>query len=374
MILFSFNYPPNDGGISRLCGEIVQGLLRRGIEVLVLTQASKNNNGSFVPKASEARITSRRPWRELSALQELRRKAISAPVICGIWYPEGLLATLANIHPLVLLVYGSEVLPTRSRSRRTLWRHLMQTVFNKSDLVIACSEYSLRLLKEKVPDCEAIAIPLAVDHVRFAPGNQTVAKNKFGVNGKHVLCSVSRIRAYKGHDVVFQALANLPAHLRNQFIYLIVGIGRDQLVLQSRANEKGVGSLVRWLNYIPEDDLPDIYRAADLFVLCTREVINQQEVEGFGLVFLEAQACGTPVVGTRTGGIPDAIKEGEGGWLIDQDDTQALTRILLKLAEAPDEFKDAGIKGRDRIERECTWERYLDQFISALEARGIQVG
>jgi phosphatidylinositol alpha-1,6-mannosyltransferase len=250
----------------------------------------------------------------------------------------------------------------------------MQTVFNKSDLVIACSDYSLRLLKEKVPACDAIAIPLAVDHVRFTPGNQNAAKNKFGVNGKHVLCSVSRIRAYKGHDVVFQALANLPAHLRDQFIYLIVGRGQDQIILQSRANEEGVGSLVRWLNYIPEDDLPDIYRAADLFVLCTREVINQQEVEGFGLVFLEAQACGTPVVGTRTGGIPDAIKEGEGGWLIDQDDTQALTRILLKLAETPEEFKDAGIKARARIERDCTWDHYLDQFISVLETRGIQVG
>ena len=64
---------------------------------------------------------------------------------------------------------------------------------------------------------------------------------------------------------------------------------------------------MRWLGFIKDDELPVFYRAADVFVLCMREATKSGEVEGFGMVFLEAQACGTPTIGTRSGGIPDAV-------------------------------------------------------------------
>ena len=144
--------------------------------------------------------------------------------------------------------------------------------------------------------------------------------------------------------------------------------------LQAKAQKLGVGSLVRWLGYVAEADLPDLYRASDLFVLCTREDKKRQEVDGFGLAFLEAQACGIPVVGTRTGGIPEAIRDGEGGWLIEQDDASALSQVLLRLAENPVSFRQAGEVARARVERGCTWDRYLDHFILALDWRGIRIG
>jgi phosphatidylinositol alpha-1,6-mannosyltransferase len=106
-------------------------------------------------------------------------------------------------------------------------------------------------------------------------------------------------------------------------------------------------------------------------VLCSREVIERQEVEGFGLVFLEAQACGTPVIGTRSGGIPDAVKEGEGGWLIAPDDSATLTSILSSLSTDPESFRKMGEEARLRVERECTWEHYMRRFTTALGAKGI---
>jgi phosphatidylinositol alpha-1,6-mannosyltransferase len=130
---------------------------------------------------------------------------------------------------------------------------------------------------------------------------------------------------------------------------------------------------VRFLGFVPEEDLPELYRASDLFVLCTREAAEQQEVEGFGLVFLEAQACGTPVVGTRTGGIPDAIREGEGGWLIEQDDAVRLAQILKRLAADPEQFRTAGLRARQHIERECAWSHYLDHLAAALTQAGVRL-
>jgi phosphatidylinositol alpha-1,6-mannosyltransferase len=143
--------------------------------------------------------------------------------------------------------------------------------------------------------------------------------------------------------------------------------------LQDEAAALGVDKVVRWLGYVAEADLLNLYQSADLFLLCTREDRGEPDVEGFGLAFLEAQACGIPVVGTRTGGIPDAIQESRGGWLIDQDDVAALVAIILRLAQDPGEFQRMGRLARDRIESECTADLYVSRFLENLKRHGIPV-
>ena len=372
--LYSFDYPPNHGGVSRLCAEIAAGMDRMGEGVRVLTQSSGIAKGSRVPEVFEVRVTPRRPWRELQALNLLCEGGRGQPVVCGAWYPEGLIATLAAARPRVILAHGSELMPTTARWRRGLWRRLQRKVLTSADLVVANSEYTRRLVLSSAPGSRAVAIPLAVDDFRFSPGDRSVCRAKWGLSDQFVLCSVSRLHAYKGHEIVFRALAGLPASERNRLIYLVAGRGPDQARLQSRAQDLGVDSSIRWLGYVAEDDLPDLYRASDLFVLCTREDLAASEVEGFGLVFLEAQACGTPVVGVRAGGIPDAIDHDDGGWLIDADDAPALMRLILHLARDPGLLRQAGMAARARIERQCTWDHYLQRFNAALNAEGISLG
>ena len=105
-----------------------------------------------------------------------------------------------------------------------------------------------------------------------------------------------------------------------------------------------------------EADLPDLYRASDLFVLCTREDMTDRAVEGFGLVLLEAQSCAVPVLSTRTGGIPDAVDEANGGWLIDDGDVSATTQVLRDLLGRPEAYRRAGQRARVRVERAFTWD------------------
>jgi phosphatidyl-myo-inositol dimannoside synthase len=186
-----------------------------------------------------------------------------------------------------------------------------------------------------------------------------------------VILTVARVVAHKGHGLVFRALAAMSDCRHAEFLYLVAGRGRDVPVLQQEAASLGLDRVVRWLGYVPEADLPDLHRSADLFALCTREEPDEPDVEGFGLVFLEAQACGIPVVGTCTGGIADAVQEGRGGWLIDEDDVPALQKILASLAVNPREIRDMGRIARQRIESEATWDHYIDRFIAALAMRGI---
>lgn len=371
--MFSYDYPPNVGGIARLCSEIATGWARAGADVQVIAPAARTGTPTLPLRIREIRLSRRRLWWEWNSYRALRDRICRGPVICGLWYPDGLLAQAADARPRVILAHGFELMPSKARWRREIWRQMLRCVCESADLVVANSECTRKLVLESAPRAKAMAIPLGVDYRRFSPGKGEEAKRRFGVANKVVLTSASRLQAYKGHDVVLRAIAACSERSRRNFIYLIAGTGPHQGELERQVTELGLAEQVRFLGFVPEDDLPDLYRASDLFLLCSREVIERQEIEGFGLVFLEAQACGTPVIGTRTGGIPDAVKEGEGGWLIAQDDSAMLARILSSLADDPEPFRKAGQEARKRVERECTWEHYMRRFTSALEANGIRL-
>jgi phosphatidyl-myo-inositol dimannoside synthase len=375
LLLFAFEYPPVSGGIARLCGGIGETFERGHFNARVLTQDCAATPCAGLP---EIRVASRRPIREWLAFQWLRKMRVASSIrrttICGVWYPEGLIAYLAGIHPLVILAHGAELLPTVNRWRRPLWNALQRIVLENADLVIANSEYTQRLVSNVAPKAHVETIPLAVDPDRFAPGDRDTAKAKFGVTGKRVLCTVSRIHHYKAHDTVLRAIASLAPDERRQLVYLIVGTGPYETELRKQTVELGIDSHVRWLGFVSEEDLPQVYWASDLFVLCTRDTPEERAVEGFGLVFLEAQSCGTPVVGTRNGGIPAAIRNGKGGWLIEPDDSQKLTDIIRELLQSPESFRTAGIQARQRVLDENTWECYGQRFTSALQSVGIYHG
>jgi phosphatidylinositol alpha-1,6-mannosyltransferase len=368
LLLFSSDFPPNDGGIARLCSEIAAGCTRAGVEVLVIAPAPRKGIPTPPSRIRELRVSRPRPWREWNSYRALHDRIGRGPVVCGLWYPDGLLAQAAGARPRVILAHGSELMPSRARWRREIWRRVQRRVCEAADLVVANSEYTRKLVLERAPGANALALPLAVDHERFSPGDREEAKRRFGVANRVVLSTVSRLHAYKGHDVVLRAIAATSERSRRNLVYLIAGKGPHQGELERQVTELGLAEQVRFLGFVPEDDLPDLYRASDLFLLCTREAAERQEVDGFGLVFLEAQACGTPVIGTRTGGIPDAVKEGEGGWLIEQDDAAALSRFLCQLVDDPTAFLVAGKRARKRVERECTWEHYVRRFVGALES------
>jgi len=369
LLLFTFEYPPVSGGIARLCAEIGCGLARHQVNGHVLTQdsaAPAYNNG-----LPEVRVNPKRLIREWRAFQWLRKQRHRTPTICGLWYPEGLIAHLAGLHPLVVLAHGAELLPTVNRWRRPLWKALQRRVLESASLVIANSEYTRQLVSKVAPNARVETIPLAVDPQRFAPTDREAAKAKYGVSGKHVLCTVSRMYPYKGHDVVLRAIASLAAIERERLVYMVVGKGPYEPGLRKLAAQLGVESNVRWLGFVAENDLREVYSASDLFVLCTRDAPEERSVEGFGLVFLEAQSCGTPVVGTRTGGIPAAVQHGEGGWLIEQDDPNALADIIRTLVHSPELFRAAGTQARQRVLRKHTWPHYMRHFSSVLKTAGI---
>ena len=148
----------------------------------------------------------------------------------------------------------------------------------------------------------------------YFPGDKKTARAKFGLSSESALLTVGRMATrerYKGHDQLLEALPDLLVDHPN-LVYLVAGDGDDRLRLEAKARELGVDSHVRFLGHVDHADLPDLYRAADLYSMPSTG-------EGFGVAFVEAMACGTPALGLAVGGAVDAFADGELGIVADKD-------------------------------------------------------
>jgi glycosyltransferase involved in cell wall biosynthesis len=162
-------------------------------------------------------------------------------------------------------------------------------------------------------------IPHGVDTDWFYPRDE---RHPAVDEEKTTLLYVGRLGARKGLDLASRALAEVDDE---RVEFLIAGTGRHEETLRELARELGIADRVRLLGYVPDEDLPVLYSSADVFVLPSR-------YEGFGLVLLEAMACGTPVIGADAGGIPTAVSDGEYGRVVERD--------ISELADAMYEFSN----------------------------------
>ncbi len=360
VVLFSFDYAPLDGGIARLCTELRRGLVARGVDVSVLTAP----NGANAAEAGTRRLHGSRPLRDARALALLARLAPNQVVLCGRWYPEGLLALLAG-REVVLLAHGAELLAPRNVGFARAQALVRRRVLERARLVVANSRYTAALVESIAPRARVSALPLGVDTSAFAPGDRETARAKLGVTARYVVSTVARILPFKGHETAITALAQLEPELRADFTYLIAGRGAHRDALAALAQDLGVTQQVKFAGLVPEPDLVNVYRASDLFCLLTCP--GARAVEGFGLALLEAQSCGIPVLGTRTGGIPDAVEDGRTGFLLEPADAAGVEAHLRQLVTVPERYRGIGRAGRERATSSCTWDAYAERLIALLD-------
>lgn len=225
--------------------------------------------------------------------------------------------------------------------------------------IIANSDFTADLCREIVPNGKVVALPLAVDHNIFRPLSRES-------NKKIILGSISRIFQFKGYDFVLKVISSMPQEYLQRLEWHIAGSGPYLQQLKNDVQDLNLSEVVKFHGFVDEDKLPNFYNSLDVFLLCTRHIKNSNNVEGFGLVFLEAQSCGTPTIGTKSGGIPSAVIPEKGGWLIEQDNVQQLSDLLLKILDNPWIAKEQGEKGRLRVVEDCTWDAYCKSLVKII--------
>src|SRR5213078_335602 len=214
--------------------------------------------------------------------------------------------------------------------------------------------------------CHALAADVRVVHLGTTPDifrpdvDPDPARRAYGLDGGPWLLTVARLDFHKGIDTVIRALPAIRATVPGTR-YAVAGIGSRRGALEALVAELGLGEAVRLLGFVPDQDLPALYNAADLFVLASRR--HDLLVEGFGISCVEASACGLPVIGSRSGGIPEAILEGETGLLVEPEDPAAVTAATVRVLEDEALRHRLGAAGRAAVEGYYNWDRVTADLV-----------
>jgi len=243
----------------------------------------------------------------------------------------------------------------------------MRQVHRRAGLLLANSRNTREVLQRFGADLAKVRVIYpGVDAARFAERSSRPRTQD------PVILSVGRLQRRKGHDTMLLALARLiDRHPR--VTYLIVGDGEERGRLEAMVGELGLGPHVRFEGEVAEASLPGYFARADVFALPNR--VERGDFEGFGIVFLEAAAAGVPTVGGRSGGVPEAIADGETGYLVGGEDAAELAATLDRLLSDAELSQALGSAGRRRVLREFTWEasasRLRDAHLELAAAHGI---
>lgn len=289
-------------------------------------------------------------------------------VWCAELKPAGYPARVLGL-PYGVVVYGTELLLLEAKVRRSgLKRWTARELLGRAAVIVAISTWTAvrarTLLTELDLDEQAArvrTVPLGTDPEQFRPGlDASGARRRYGLAAGPWLLTVARLEWHKGIDTTIRALPAVRAAVPGTR-YAVAGVGPRREALERLAADVGVRDAVQFLGHVPDDDLPALYNAADLYVGASRR--HDLLVEGFGISLVEASASGLAVVGGRSGGIPDAVHDGETGLLADPDDPAAVAAAVVDLLRDDERRRRMGAAGRRAVERFYNWDRVARDVI-----------
>jgi phosphatidylinositol alpha-1,6-mannosyltransferase len=360
-LLVTNDFPPKIGGIQSYLYELWRRLPPDDTTVLTTpyegaAEWDAQQKFRVVRTRQKVLFPTRSLTRDVDALA---REVGAKMVFLDPMLPLGLIGPRLRSAPYIVVAHGAEVtmpasLPfTRGRGRR---------VMRAAAGVVAAGGYPARQATRIAgQELRGVVIPPGVDADRFrplGPEARAATRARFGLDPDRMLVlGLSRLVPRKGFDVVIDAvlgLARAPVQLA------IAGVGRDRARLARRARGN---ANVHFLGRIPDDALPALFGCADIFAMCCRDRWGGIEAEGFGIVFLEAAACGVPAIAGRSGGAHEAVDDRVTGFVVAPQDTNAVRAALETLCEDADERERMGRAARARAVAEYSYDRLVERLL-----------
>ena len=378
-LLLALNFPPFGGGIARMMGEIAFRYPERALLVSTGTwPGSEACDPRFRQTIDRVAVSAKR-LRTLNGLVRWTQRAGALArgtspgfAWCDEVKPAGYAAAWLRARggpPFGVIAHGADFLLLDAKIRRSVFkRWTARHILARCSVVVANSRWTADLARSVLEflGCGALAadvrvVPLGTTPSRFRPGlDPAPVRRRHRLEGGPWLLTVARLDYHKGIDTVIRALPAIRAVFPT-VRYAVAGIGSRRDALERLVRELGLGDAVRLLGFVSDDDLPALYNAADLFVLASRRY--DLLVEGFGISIIEASASGLPVIGSRSGGIPEAIRDGENGFLVEPDDPAALAATAIRLLGDEGLRRRLGAAGRAAVEAYYNWDRVAADLI-----------
>jgi phosphatidyl-myo-inositol dimannoside synthase len=377
-LLLAYDFPPIGGGIARMMGELAK---RYPPGTLVVSTG--RYPGSAEADASLTNVVDRIaiPSRRLRTVQGLlvwshRAAALARSlrpefVWCGNFKPAGYPARWTRKRvgtPYGIVFYGTDLLLLQRQIQRSVTKRVSaRELIGSAAGLVAISQWTRNLclsvlgqLGFNAGEMDVRTLSLGTDPEYFRPGIDSAGvRQRYGLDGRRWLITVARLTKHKGVDMGLQVLARLRDRYPD-LAYVVVGSGGELPVLERLAQNLGVADRVRFLTGVPDTDLPGLYNCAEIYLGLSRQ--TEGNAEGFGISLVEAGACGLPVVGGRSGGIPDAVREGETGLLVDSERPAEVAAAVGELLDNPMMAQRLGTNGRQAVETHYNWKRVADDL------------
>ncbi|KIF70256.1 GDP-mannose-dependent alpha-(1-6)-phosphatidylinositol monomannoside mannosyltransferase [Streptomyces sp. AcH 505] len=289
----------------------------------------------------------------------------------SVWFgaaaPLGLMAPAlrrAGARRLVATTHGHEA----AWAQLPASRRLLRRIGEGTDTITYLGEYTRSRIAAALTPAAAgrmVQLPPGVDEKTFHPGSGGAAvREQLGLTSRPVVVCVSRLVPRKGQDTLIRAMPTILASVPDA-VLLIVGGGPYEKSLRSLARTTGVAESVRFTGPVPWPSLPAHYGAGDVFAMPCRTRRGGLDVEGLGIVYLEASATGLPVVAGDSGGAPDAVLDGETGWVVRGGAPETAERVVTLLGDA-ELRRRMGERGRRWVEERWRWDLLATRLRSLL--------
>jgi len=356
-LLVTNDFPPKIGGIQSLLWEWWRRLPPDSFAVLTSPHADAAEFDASQPyriERTKEPVLLPHPWM-VQRINSLAKDFGADFVVLDPALPLGLVGPSLKV-PYMVVLHGAEVtVPGRLPVSKQILGHVLRGAQH----VIAAGGYPSREGDHAAGrELQTTVVPPGVDTQRFVPltpDHRRHARAKFGfAEDDEIVLGISRLVPRKGFDTVIRAVAQLAPH-RPRLKLVIASTGRDEDRLKKLATE--LSAPVTFLGRVPHDDLPALYGCADVFSMMCRNRWGGLEQEGFGIVFVEAAACGVPQIAGDSGGAAEAVEDEVTGFVMkDPTDAAGLAARLVRILDHPETWQAMSVASRRRAESEFNYD------------------
>ncbi|MFH0840803.1 MAG: glycosyltransferase family 4 protein [bacterium] len=351
-VLITLEYPPFYGGIAHY----YEHLVRYYPEQIIVVDNQK----------AELIDQTRSFFKWLPAFKTLKQELKQGAnyVLVGHLLPLGTVAwflSLFNDFKYTVFLHGDD-LNFALRTSRKKW--LALKILNRADKIITANSYTADQTKKIIDQKQLGKVRVVnpgIDPKIIRHEEQAIKelKDKYNLHGKTILLGIGRLVKRKGYDMAIQAL-KLAIESNASLIYAIIGQGEEEALIRQQIQDLGLENNVIILGQVDEQTKSLWLKTCDIFIMTARNI--NDDVEGFGIVYLEANLAGKPVIAGKSGGVADAVEDNVNGLLVNGERVEDISQAILKLSEYESLRQKLGDQGRQRALQNFNWQKQAEKI------------
>jgi len=369
-LLTTIGFPPDIGGVATYWANLLEFLPTDKVVVLASERSGDLDfdiEQSYLVLRKNLISKSFIMWPKWLPLlfntAKVVRKEKIEQIIVGQVLPVGTVALILKWFlkiPYIISFHGMDAMRASASTRK---KGLYKLILKNAQKVIVNSNFTKDIVTKHLPENTEIEMIYPCPNIKYQKFTQSEldeVATKYNLNNKKVILSVGRLVQRKGVDKTLEAMKEVIKKIPEAY-YLIVGRGEYQSVLEDKINQLGLSDHAKIISRVDDKELAILYSLANLFTMAVRELPGG-DVEGFGIVYLEAGLFNLPVIAGRSGGAVEAVEDNKSGLVVDPENPTAISNAIIKILNNTELATELGRYGRQRALDRFTWPKQSEKL------------